>query len=118
VDGLIEGAVDDGEVGNLSNHAKTLEPEALVVVELIACPLEGGRCDGVHGIQGVVFGGVLVVVSLHSGATHVADYVQACDGIRVVTHDIAETDVICHALGRGIGEDGLESLEIGMDVTE
>jgi hypothetical protein len=66
----------------------------------------------------VVIGGVLVVISLYRGASHVADDVEAGDGIGVVANDIAKADIVCDTLARGVSEDGFESLKVCMDVTE
>ncbi len=48
--GLVEGAVDDREIGNLPHHPQPFEPQALVVVELLTGPL---KCDGGHGVHAV-----------------------------------------------------------------
>jgi hypothetical protein len=66
----------------------------------------------------MIFGGVQVVVALHGGAAHIADDVEAGSGVGVVADDITQADVIGHALACGIGEDGFESLKVGMDITE
>jgi hypothetical protein len=66
----------------------------------------------------MVFGGVLVMVSLHGGATHISDDVEAGNGIGVIADYITEADEIGNTLARGVGKNGFESLKVGMYVTE
>ena len=90
---LVEGAVDDGEVLDLADHAEPAQPVALFFAELLAGPLQGGGGHRVHGFERVVAGGVLVVVALDHGAVHRADHFEAAAGVGVVADDVAHADV-------------------------
>ncbi len=115
---LIEGAMHDGVVGNLADHTQALEPEALIVIELIPRPLQGGGCDRIHGVERVVLRGVLIVVSLDGRAIEIPDAVQTGDWVCVVAHDITKADEVGDVLAIGICHDGFKGFEIGMYVAE
>ena len=115
---LVERAVDDGEIGNLADHAQAGEPLPLLVVELLARPFERGGGDRVHAVERMGAGGILVVVALDGGAVHGPHALQAGDGIGVVADDIAHADVIGHLLFLRILQHGLEGFQVGVNVTE
>ena len=91
---LVERAVDDGEIGNLADHAQAREPLALLVGKLEARPFQRGGGHRIHGVQRVVSGGVLVMISLHRRAIHRPDFFQTSGRIRIIADDIPHADVI------------------------
>jgi hypothetical protein len=118
VDGLIQGAVDDGIVRDLANHAEAFQPETLILIELFPGPLQRVGGDWIHVFQRVVFRCVRVMISFDGRAIHLADEIEAGNRIRVVTDNISEADELRDALQLGIGQNSFKSFKVCVDVTE
>ena len=58
------------------------------------------------------------MVAFDDGAVHVADAFDAFVRIGVVTDDVAQTNKVRAVVLMRVLQDGLERLEIGMNVTE
>ena len=114
----IEGGVDDGEVAHLPDHLQVAQPLFILARELMAGPVDRFLGERIEACEVLFEGGQLVVVALHHRAIDVADDFQALVRVGVVTDDVAETDVVRYLVLLGVGQDGLERLEIGMDVSE
>ena len=114
----IEGGVDDGEIAHLADHFEVAEPLLVGFGKLVAGPVDGLFGEWVEADEVVHDRGLLVVVSLDHGAVELAHDVEAFAGVGVVADDVAEADVVGDLVLFGVGEDGLEGLEIGVDVSE
>lgn len=115
---LIEGGVDDGEVFDLTHHAEVTKPFFVIVVELVAGPLESGRGDRVHVLQSVVITGDIIVIAFYHRPTSSLDFFETADRIGIVAYDVSHADVIGAALLLGVGEDGLKSFKVSMNVSK
>src|SRR5947209_5020161 len=62
--------------------------------------------------------GLLVVVAFHDRTIEFSDELDAFLRVRVVTDDIAQTNIMGALLFVRIGHDRLERFEIGMNITE
>ncbi len=116
--GGVEGGVDDGEVADLADHAEVAEPVFVFLGELTPGPFEGGVGEGVEADD---FGGgasFLVVIAFYDRA---AEFLETCDalvGVGVVADDVADADELVSPEGLRIFHDGIEGLEVRMDVSE
>ena len=110
--------MNDGEVGDLSHHPERSQPRSLFIRELLAGPSEGRGSSGVHGIEGVVTAGILVMVPFYDGAFHILDKLQALGGIGIVAHDITQADPLRAILLGSILKDGIQGFKVGVDVTK
>ena len=59
-----------------------------------------------------------MVVHFYGRALEFLDALQALGEVRVVVHDVVEENVMHAILRLGVGEDGLDILEVGVDITE
>jgi hypothetical protein len=58
------------------------------------------------------------MISLYCGAIQFADYVQAFFGIRAVAHDVSHADMVRDFLFGGIGQDRVQSMQVGVNISE
>ena len=116
--GGIEGGVDDGEVADLADHAEVAEPVFVFLGELTPGPFEGGVGEGVEADDFGGGAGFLVVIAFDDRA---AEFLETCDalvGVGVVADDVADADELLSPEGLRIFHDGIEGLEVRMDVSE
>lgn len=116
--GGIEGGVDDGEVADLADHAEVAEPVFVFLGELAPGPFEGGVGEGVEADDFGGGAGFLVVIAFDDRA---AEFLETCDalvGVGVVADDVADADELLSPEGLRIFHDGIEGLEVRMDVSE
>ena len=115
--GRVERGVHDGEVGNHAQVLQPLEPVALFVAQLVACP-----CDGTAGVRVApakvdVAGTILVVVTHDARHLHVANNLNALTRIRIVTNHVPQAHVVRAVVLLRILEHHLERFEVGVDVS-
>ena len=60
----------------------------------------------------------LVMITQHANSRKGANDFQALGGIGIVTHDIAKAVKLRASIGTGIGQHGLKSLEIGVNIAK
>ena len=89
-----------------------------LVVQLRARPVDGVGGGGIEAFEMVVGGAVFVVIALHAGDVHVPDDFEAFLGIGVVADDVAEADVMRRLLASGVLQNGLERLQIAVNVSD
>ena len=117
--GAVEGGVDGGEAEEGDGVGEGLQPVDVVFAEVAAGPLNdtGGVGLEVVEVDGGV-GAVVVVVAHDDLAPKLSDALDAFGGGGVVADDIAEAEEIVDLLCFGVGEDGVQRLDVGVDVTD
>ena len=80
--------------------------------------MDGFGGIGIETFQMVVGGAVFIVIALDAGDVHVADDFEAFLGIGVVADDVAEADVMRGLLLFGVRQDGLERLQVAVNVSD
>lgn len=117
--GAVEGGVDGGEAEEGDGVGEGLEPTDVVFAEVATGPLDdaGGVGLEVVEVDGGV-GAVVVVVAHDDLAAELSDALDALCGGGVVADDIAETEEVVDLLRFGVGEDGIQRLDVGVDVTD
>jgi hypothetical protein len=86
--------------------------------ELTPGPFEGGVGEGVEADDFGGGAGFLVVIAFDDRA---AEFLETCDalvGVGVVADDVADADELVSPEGLRIFHDGIEGLEVRMDVSE
>ena len=73
---------------------------------------------GIETFQRIVGGTIFVVVSLHAGNVHFADDGEAFLGVGVVADDVAQADDMRRVLGFDVFQNGLERLQVGVNVSD
>ncbi len=116
--GGIQRGMHNGEVGNHAQVLQPLEPVALFVAQLVACPHDGVAGVRVEPTQVGVSGAILVVVAHDARHPHVAHNLHALLGIRVVANHVAQAHVTCAVVFLCILQHHLECLKVGVDITE
>ena len=117
--GAVERGVDDGEAHERGGEGELAEPTGFILADVAAGPLDdaGGVGLEIVEIDGRV-GAVVVVVALDDLAAKLADAADALGGGGVVADDVTKADDVIHALGLGVGKDGVEGLDVGVDVAD
>ena len=92
------------------------QPFLVVVVQLLARPVDGFGGVGVEAFQRFIAGAIFVVVALDAGDVHGPDDVQAFLGIGIVADDIAQAGDMRAFLFLNILQNHLERLQIGVDI--
>jgi hypothetical protein len=117
--GRVERRMDDGEVVAVLDELERAD----VLLVLLGKRLSGpkGALPGV-GVEEVdvqlVDGGEVVIPRGDGGLKLVADLVDALDRIGAVADQVAHGDVLLHALLLHLLDDGVEGLEVGVDISQ
>ena len=116
--GGIQGAVNDGEVPDLTDHAQRAQPGFVFFGQSPAGPFQGRLGEGIQPDDVGISGGFLVMIALHDGASELLEPVHALAGVGVIPDHVANADVVrCTLLG-GIGHDGVKGFQVGVDIAE
>ena len=110
--------MNHGEVRGHAGVFQFAEPLLVVVVQLVAGPVDGVSGVGVESFKMIVGGTVFVVVALDAGNIHLADDLQAFIGVGVIADDIAQTDDMGGILGADIFQHNLKSFQISVNVCD
>ena len=114
----IERGVDDGKALDLPDIFQVAQPGPLFFAQLFPGPPDGFGGQNIKTGQIHVAGAVLVMIP-HDGRTiERPDEFQAFAGIGPVTDDITQTDIVRALLLLRVGEDGLQSFEVAMNIAE
>ncbi len=96
------------------------EPVEVVGGELVAGPEGGGAGDGVEAVGRGEAAADAVVIAADDEVVEGADAVDDLVGAAAVADDVAEVPEFVDSRRQigGVGEDGLESFEVAVDVGE
>ena len=114
----IERGVDDGKALDLTDIFQVAQPGPLLFAQLFPGPPDGFGGQNIKTGQIHVAGAVLVMIP-HDGRTiERPDEFQAFAGIGPVTDDITQTHIMRALLLLRVGEDGLQSFKVAMNIAE
>jgi hypothetical protein len=86
-----------------------------ILQHLLAGPVDGPAGAEVELLGGLGMQGSVLVVA-HDQGVHALGALQTFPGIRAVADDVAEADDLLDALGIDVGQNGLQGLQVAVNV--
>ena len=110
--------MDKGDAADLALDAERGKPCLLLGIQLPPGPLDRCGCLETEIAERALVGGGLVMVAKDAGTGQCPDNLEALRRIRVVTHHVTQGVKLPAAILTRIRKNGLERLQVGMDVTQ
>ena len=114
----IERGVHDGKILHLPLQAQVMQPHFILCREVVARPLDSALGQFIEVARGFDQRSLFVMVAFDDGAVQVTNAFDALVRIGVITDDVAQTNKVLAVMLLRVLQDGVERLEIGMNVTE
>ena len=118
VGGRVHGRMHECDAHREGDVVETAQPFAVFRRKRGARPCDHGRRERGEVIQRLLRAAVAVVVSANGHGAEVAHDFAAFVRARVVSDDVPDAQVVRDALFPGVGQNHLQRVEIGVDVSE
>ena len=114
---IAQRTVDEGEVFHVKNQRDLAQVFTIEGGELLARPVNAFPGPGRKQLHGFVAAGIIVVVALDHLAFEAADHLKTDLWIGIISHYVARAGKVGYTLSLGIIKHGLESLQVGVNIT-
>ncbi len=116
--GIVQRRVNSFKVTPVMPHGECAQPCKLVLIELLARPLDHFPDLAARLTHALATEGVFIVISQQTVSAEIPDEIDALRRIAAIAHNVSQADALRNPLRANIRHHGFQRLQVAMNVTD